>query len=444
MNPTDQINFLYDVFARSSGVTTDSRKINDGSIFFALKGERFDGNRFALKAIEQGAILAVVSDPNLAENDNCFLVEDTLVTLQQLARHHRRQFDIPFLAITGSNGKTTTKELTYAVLSKAYQTYATRGNLNNHIGVPLTLLDIGADAELAIVEMGANHVGEIGFLCSIAEPEYGLITNVGKAHLEGFGGIKGVIKGKGEMFRYLEANKGTAFVNLLQPHLSDMARGVEKIIGFGTTESQPYIVNLTDSYPFLSLEWCYNLEGKQEIQNIQTSLYGKYNFHNILAAIAVGWYFKVPPIDIKSAIEAYVPANNRSQIAKHGTNVFYLDAYNANPVSMRLALETFGALEETNKVTILGDMKELGHESTAEHQAIIDLLNELTDSKFPISNTILVGEEFYQLSYFVSEKLKFYRDTGALKDWFSKQKFTDTHFLIKGSRSIGLERLLDE
>ena len=345
------IDQLYNIYRDHPSVCTDTRKIQAGDLFFALRGERFNGNLFAEKALEMGAAYAVVDDPQLPDHPNLLLVEDTLKTLQDLARHHRRQLEIPIIALTGSNGKTTTKELIAAVMGSHYPLQYTRGNLNNHIGVPLSLLSISSDAEVAIIEMGANHQGEIDQLCHIAEPTHGLITNVGKAHLEGFGGEEGVRKGKSELYRYLADRKGVAFVNLSEPHLLDLSEPVSKRIFYKEDEvcrnSGPfYAVRFVKDEPFVVAEF---LGDDGQLIEICSQLIGRYNFNNVMTAIVIGWYFKVPCDKIKKAVEAYTPANNRSQLVNIGSNTLILDAYNANPSSMTQALLTFQAMQGEKK-----------------------------------------------------------------------------------------------
>lgn len=426
---------LYKIFLDHSTICTDTRKIEAGCLFFALRGAKFDGNQFALQAIEQGATYAIIDDETLAKHEQLILVSDVLTTLQQLANHHRRQFEIPVIGITGSNGKTTTKELISAVLGSHYPTHFTQGNFNNHIGVPLTLLAMPANTEVAIIEMGANHVGEIDFLCQIAEPTHGLITNVGKAHLEGFGGFEGVKKGKGELYRFLEKNKGLAFINKNEANLQEMA-GANLYRLFYTRSIEPNLnvpifeTKLVAANPFIKVAY---LSRKGVPQIIQSQLLGLYNFNNIMTAITLGRYFKVPYEKIKQAIENYIPTNNRSQIIEKDTNKFLLDAYNANATSMTKALESFASYDHQKKVAILGDMLELGEYSRDEHAKVIQLAKVLNLELWT------VGREFGQLK---SKGVKQFESTETLKAWFTEQTFKDTFFLLKGSRGIGLERLL--
>ena len=365
---------LYDIFLKHPLITTDSRKIKPGCLFFALKGERFNGNEYASEAINQGAAFAIIDDAKYKLGNQYILVENVLQTLQELSTYHRRQFHIPIIAITGSNGKTTTKELISAVLSSHYRTHFTKGNFNNHIGVPLTLLAMPMDTEVAIIEMGANHQGEIAALCEIAEPTHGLITNIGKAHLEGFGGIEGVKKGKSELYRYLASNNGVAFINQDEPFLEALVTGVKWKIFYKKgdvphADSIPFEIQLLSDQPFIKAAFATDHHSPVVIES---QLIGRHNFNNIMTAVVLGTYFKVPDQKIKSSIEHYVPSDNRSQIIKVGTNTFILDAYNANPTSMQNALLFFEKMDATKKVAILGAMKELGDCSKAEHQSIVD------------------------------------------------------------------------
>ena len=423
---------IYKIFKQCNGVSTDSRKLPEACLFVALKGERFDGNEYALDALEKGAAYALVSDHNLLKNDHLILVKDTLQTLQDLARHHRRQFDIPFLAITGSNGKTTTKELVSSVLSAKYKTHFTQGNFNNHIGVPLTLLAIPDDTEMAVIEMGANHRGEIDFLCRIAEPTHGLITNVGKAHLEGFGGFEGVKQTKSELYRYLNETKGTVFVNKNEDHLWDLLPPQTEFIAYATGDNIDFKLNPESADPFINVI----LEEEQKKYFIETKLIGAYNFNNILTAVTIGNYFNIENDLIKTALEAYTPTNNRSQFLQKNKNDYILDAYNANPTSMRIALENFDEIDtDLPKIAILGDMLELGDESSTEHQKIVDLAAELN-----YEQTLLVGNEFSKIK--LPSNMTHFPDVIALKTWFDAQHFSGMYFLIKGSRGIRLEQLL--
>lgn len=434
-----EINELYELFQQSGKISTDSRSIESGSLFFALRGDRFDGNRYAGAALDQGAAYAIVDNAEVVEaGKNFILVEDVLLTLQQLARFHRRKFHIPVIAITGSNGKTTTKELVSAVLATHYPTHFTRGNLNNHIGVALTLLAMSDQTEVAVIEMGANAQGEIAALCQIAEPTHGVITNIGKAHLEGFGGLEGVKRGKSELYRYLETHRGTVFVNMDEPFLEDLSQGISKRILYKVAseiqaEAYPISVKLSQAAPFL--EVVVLDESGQEVR-IKSHLIGHYNLNNLLTAIALGKYFKVPVQRIKSAIEAYIPRMNRSQLMQQGSNTFILDAYNANPTSMEAALRNFAAMGARPKVALLGAMFELGVESAVEHTRIAKLAAQLG-----LEQVVLIGSGFASAAE--AEGLLFFEDVAALRDWFWSQSWENTHFLLKGSRGMQLEKLFE-
>jgi UDP-N-acetylmuramoyl-tripeptide--D-alanyl-D-alanine ligase len=425
------IAFLYEIFKKSSSIQTDTRKLKLGDIYFALKGPNFNGNLFALAALEAGASFAVV-DENIpyseALDDRILQVVDVLTTLQDLAKHHRQQFDIPFIAITGSNGKTTTKELIAAVLSSHFKTYTTIGNLNNHIGVPLTLLSIQADAQMAVIEMGANHLHEIQSYCQYAMPNYGMITNCGKAHLEGFGSEEGVKKGKGELFDYIKEHKGAAFVMNDYDYLNNMSAGIENIITYGNTfgalQGQPQIINGLLQVVFTK---------GTLLDKIQTQLVGDYNLPNVLAAVCIGQYFKVPMDKIKTAIENYAPSNSRSQLTTWKNNQIILDAYNANPSSMKVAVDNFAKLAAENKIICLGGMKELGEATFNEHQALIDQLKQSSWTK-----VVLVGNEFKDCNH----PYQFFESVAAAKKWLKDQNFVQHTILIKGSRGIQMEQLI--
>ena len=429
------ITALYNIFLDHPVVCTDTRKIEDGCLFFALKGANFDGNKFAQQAIEEGAAYAIIDDKTIAKQERLILVEDVLTTLQALANYHRKQFEIPVIGITGTNGKTTTKELISTVLASNYTIHFTKGNFNNHIGVPLTLLSMPANTEVAVIEMGANHVGEIDFLCRIVEPTHGLITNVGEAHLEGFGSFEGVKKAKGELYRYLEENKKLAFINKNEAHLQEMA-GTNLYRVLYTKSAEPNLkvpifeTKLVAANPFIEVAY---LSKEGVTQSIKSQLIGLYNFNNIMTAITLGRYFKVPYEKIKQAIENYTPTNNRSQIVEKRTNKFLLDAYNANVTSMTKALESFASYDDENKIAILGDMLELGNESEKEHKSIINLLDKLN------INAILVGEEFSKINQSI---FKTFNNSEETEKFLKKEKIEDTLILIKGSRGIKLENVL--
>jgi UDP-N-acetylmuramoyl-tripeptide--D-alanyl-D-alanine ligase len=424
-----QLTALYTIYQKHPSVQTDTRKLKAGDIFFALKGDNFNGNAFARQAIESGAAYAVIDEAAYEIPGRTILVDDVLTMLQQLAKHHREQLSTPFIAITGSNGKTTTKELVHAVLSASYITYTTEGNLNNHIGVPLTILKIRTDAEMAVIEMGANHQQEIAGYCVYAQPTHGLITNAGKAHLEGFGGPEGVKKGKGELFDYLRAHNGTAFVMWDYDYLRDMSKGIPAIITYGTAGAQ---VNgqVKKSEPYLAVE----LKQENGPLLIQTQLVGDYNLPNVLAAVTIGKHFAVPDEKIKAAIENYAASNSRSQLITKGTNKIILDAYNANPSSMKLAIENFSRLPAENKLLLLGGMAELGPESVKEHQAIVELLK--TGNWKAV---VLVGGDFLKVEHpYIS-----FPTAAEAKQWLQQQQPENAHILIKGSRSMQMEKVLE-
>jgi UDP-N-acetylmuramoyl-tripeptide--D-alanyl-D-alanine ligase len=421
---------LYKLFLQHPSVQTDTRKLKSGDIFFALKGPNFNANEFAVKALESGAAYSVVDEEIAGADERIIKVNDVLETLQALAKYHREQFDIPFIAITGSNGKTTSKELIYAVLSSHYTTYTTQGNLNNHIGVPLTLLSVKPDAEMAVIEMGANHQKEIEGYCVYTQPTHGVITNCGKAHLEGFGGVEGVRKGKGELYDFLRAHDGTAFVYADYDYLKPMSAGIKHIVQYGQAEGLVQ-GNILSNEPFLQVSIT---AGMQEVSSIQTQLVGDYNLPNILCAAVIGKYFSVPEEKIKAAIENYAPSNSRSQLIQKGSNTFILDAYNANPTSMKAAIENFSHLHADKKVLMLGGMMELGAESIQEHKNILDLIKQYNWEK-----VVLVGGDFGKITH----DFIFFPNSSAAKDWFVQQAFNKTHVLIKGSRSMQMEKILD-
>jgi UDP-N-acetylmuramoyl-tripeptide--D-alanyl-D-alanine ligase len=420
---------LYKIYQQHPSIQTDTRKIQAGDIFFALKGPNFNGNNFAAQALEKNAAYVIIDEPQLVNSAKIILLNDVLETLQQLAKYHRQQLDIPFIAITGSNGKTTTKELIHAVLSSVYKTYTTKGNLNNHIGIPITMLQVKKDAEIAVIEMGANHQKEIAGYCKYVLPTHGMITNAGKAHLEGFGGIEGVRKGKGELYDFLRENNGTAFVMWDYEYLREMSKGIKNIITYGTSNANVTGVVLK-SEPFLQVE----MNAGFFIKNISTQLVGDYNLPNVLAGITVGKYFNIPDEKIKSAIENYIPSNSRSQLIEKDSNKIILDAYNANPSSMKAAIENFSRLSDANKILILGAMAELGDESLQEHKNIIELIK-----KYPWKNVMLVGGDFLKINH---PYLGFENNIQA-KEWLQKQKIHNASFLIKGSRSMQMEKVIE-
>lgn len=420
---------LYDIYLQHPSVQTDTRKLQRGDIFFALKGPNFNGNRFAGRALEAGAAYAVIDEKAYATDERCILVEDALIALQQLALHHRRQFSIPFIAITGSNGKTTTKELVTAVLQKKYRTYATEGNLNNHIGVPLTLLKIRPDAEMAVIEMGANHLREIAGYCQIARPTHGIITNCGKAHIEGFGGIEGVRKGKGELYDFLRENGGAVFRNTDLDYLEGMAHGIDQQVTYGSANAQ-YIGRALRDDVFLKLAI---LTAGAET-TIQTQLVGAYNFPNAMVAVAVGLYFGIDIDTVKSAVEAYNPDNSRSQWMSAGTNRVILDAYNANPTSMRAAIQNFANAQLEHKMLWLGGMKEMGTEEVAEHRELVTFIDS-----FRWADVILVGQEFEA----VRGNHKWFADSAAAAGYIIQHRPEYASVLIKGSRGSRMEVMLE-
>jgi UDP-N-acetylmuramoyl-tripeptide--D-alanyl-D-alanine ligase len=419
---------LYSIYLQYPSVQTDTRKLKQGDLYFALKGDQFDGNQFAAKAIESGAAYAIVDNPSVAVSEKMILVDDVLTTLQSLAKHHRLQFDFPFIAITGSNGKTTTKELILAVLSTTFKTYATEGNLNNHIGVPLTLLKIKSDAQMAIIEMGANHLHEIESYCLYALPDWGLINNCGKAHLEGFGGEEGVRKGKGELFDFIRSKNGGIFRNADLVYLASMATGINTQITYGETNCD-FQGKVFASQPFLQVA----VISEKEECLLKTQLVGDYNFPNVMAAFAIGRHFGIPVNIIQSAIQDYTPSNSRSQLIKVGSTSIILDAYNANPSSMKAAIQNFEAADFPNKVIMLGAMKELGNESQQEHQALVNLL-ELSNWNY----VVLVGAEFKA----VRHNYLHFDTVDDATYWYQHLPKENTAFLVKGSRAYTMEKIV--
>jgi len=421
------IHKLYQLYQQSYKVSTDTRKIESDSLFFALKGDNFNGNEFAEEALKKGASYAIIDEKKYQSQPNIILVEDVLKSLQSLAAYHREQLGIPIIGLTGSNGKTTTKELINAVLSSTYKTVSTIGNLNNHIGVPLTLLSMTSETEIGIVEMGANHLKEIEFLCDIALPDYGYITNFGKAHLEGFGSLEGVIKGKTELYQHLKKRNKIVFVNGNDPLQIEKSEGVKRIT-FGS-ESTTLNIKFIEADPFVVLQYNSVI--------IDSKLIGTYNFNNIAAAVAIGNYFNVSDKAIKDSIENYIPANNRSQIIRKGSNTIILDAYNANPTSMKAALDNLSDLTDINKIAILGDMFELGLEATIEHQRIADQITTLG-----IEKAYLIGENFFRTSP-KKTNMELFRTFDEFKAHISDLKFDQSTLLIKASRGMALERIVD-
>jgi UDP-N-acetylmuramoyl-tripeptide--D-alanyl-D-alanine ligase len=420
---------IHELFLKCTSVSIDTRKIQPNSFFVAIKGENFDANTFAKEALEKGASYVVIDNPDYCIDQRTILVNDSLKTLQELAQYHRNFLKLPIIALTGSNGKTTTKELIHVVLSSKYRTKATVGNLNNHIGVPLTLLSFRKDTEIGIVEMGANHKKEIEFLCELAQPDYGYITNFGKAHLEGFGGVEGVIEGKSEMYRFLSNKNKLAFVNLEDPIQVEKTSALHNYT-FGVNKSKANVsIAKVTANPFVTVEF--------KDLKITSHLIGLYNANNINAAIAIGNYFKVPNESIKSALEGYVPENNRSQLVTKGTNQIILDAYNANPSSMVVAIENFKQLDNSNKIAILGDMFELGDDSIQEHKHVVDSLSNQQDIVCHF-----VGADLFANSV-VKENLFFHKDFTDLVSYIQTHPIDKSTILIKGSRGMALERTLD-
>lgn len=432
---------IYDIYTQYPSIQTDTRKLKAGDIYVALKGPNFNGNHFALKALEAGAAYAIIDQlfspygnpivegalPAMLR-ERLLLVDDALTTLQQLAKHHRQQLNIPFIAITGSNGKTTSKELIYAVLSSHFKTYTTQGNLNNHIGVPLTILSVQPDAEMAVIEMGANHQKEIESYCAYTLPSHGVITNCGKAHLEGFGGVEGVRKGKGELFQFLREQHGTAFVYADYDYLQPMSAGIENIVQYGISEGLVQ-GQIETAEPFLIVRITAGLDATL----IRSQLVGDYNLPNILCAVTIGNYFGVPAEKIITAIENYAPSNSRSQLIERGTNHIILDAYNANPSSMKVAIENFARIHAQRKILLLGAMKELGDESVAEHQALVEQIIALG-----FKEVVLVGGDFEHTKHPFT-----YMDTALeARDWLTTLNPQNSYILVKGSRSINMEHVL--
>jgi UDP-N-acetylmuramoyl-tripeptide--D-alanyl-D-alanine ligase len=433
---------LYQIYLQHPVICTDTRKIIPGSLFFALKGEKFDANTFAAQAIETGVAYAIIDNEKFKINEQCLLVDDVLTALQDLARHHRKQLTIPVVGLTGSNGKTTTKELINAVLSQHFKTLATQGNLNNHIGVPLTVLSIRPEHEMAVVEMGANHQKEIALLCTIAQPSHGMITNIGKAHLEGFGGQEGVKIGKGELYDYLAAN-GIAFINSDSEALMEMQsarRFVNPPIFYGSGKDSRVSGEITENDPLLTLCWTDNAKG--ETHTVKTNLTGAYNLDNILAAITIGLHFNLSPEQINKGIEGYLPSNNRSQVTKTPYNTLICDYYNANPSSMAVAIENIGKLQANKKVLVLGDMFELGEDAPQEHAAIIQKAIAINPDQ-----AIFIGKEFSDAGmaggFQLSDKTKFYETAEEAIAGFKADPVKDSTVLIKGSRGMALERLVE-
>ena len=430
---------LYDIFLQHPTITTDSRDVPENSMFFAPKGETFDGNAYAKAALEQGAAYAVIDEKEYAEegNERLILVEDVLTTLQQLAKYHRVHLGTPIIGITGTNGKTTTKELIATVLKKKYNVLYTQGNFNNHIGVPKTLLQLKKEHDIAVIEMGANHPGEIKTLVEIVLPDFGIITNVGKAHLLRFGSFEGVIRTKGELYDFLRAIQGTAFINNDNPHLQGISKGL-KLVKYGQQEADDLLVKgeLVECNPFLKFQWQHLSTVNCQLSTVQTHLIGSYNLDNALAAACIGTYFEVPANDISAALEAYTPSNNRSQLTITQDNKLVVDAYNANPTSMRAALDNFRLIKSEHKMCILGQMGELGEVSDEEHQKVIDLIGE-----GGFEQVWLVGENFAKTSHPANYRL--FANVEEVKTAIATQKPKGFLILIKGSNSNKLVQTVE-
>ena len=412
------ISELYKIYKSKSNICTDNRKIEKGGLFFALKGDNFNGNLFAAKAISEGCSFAIIDEKKIAKNDKFILVKNVLETLQNLARHHRKQLSIPIIGITGTNGKTTSKELIHAVLKSELNSYATKGNLNNHIGVPLSILEITKEHEIAIIEMGANHEKEIEFLCDIAKPTHGVITNIGSAHLEGFKNHQGVINAKNELFNFIKKNNGLLFVNDDDNLLLNLSEKIERITYGNNGFCKGFI---TKNTPYLSIKFSHT--------EINSKLIGEYQFSNIMLAVCIGNKFNIKDSNIKKAIENYTPKNNRSEILKTKDNLLILDAYNANPSSMKAMITSFSKQDYTNKLCILGDMLELGEYTIKEHSAILDLIDTLN------LEIILIGKEFSKISK------EAFKDRNAFEIFLKSNPIKNKTILLKGSRGIGLEKL---
>ena len=424
-----EIKNIHDLFLQCSSVSIDTRKIEKNSMFFAIKGERFDANTFAEEALKNGASYVIIDNEAYFIDERTILVEDSLKALQELSKFHRKHLKLPIVALTGSNGKTTTKELINVVLSKRYITKATVGNLNNHIGVPLTLLSFNSKTEIGIVEMGANHQKEIEFLCDIAQPDFGYITNFGKAHLEGFGGTEGVIKGKSEMYQFLSENNKYVFVNLDDAIQNEKTEKNLRITFSQKDKNASVFINRITANPFVEIDY----NGIK----VKSNLIGLYNANNINAAITIGKYFKVSDEEIKEAIESYVPENNRSQMLVKNSNEIILDAYNANPSSMEVAIKNFLQLDKENKVAILGDMFELGDESFQEHKHIVALLKNESNV-----TTYFIGNHFYA-NKIESNFVFFFENFDVFAEKLQEEKLANKMILIKGSRGMTLERTLE-
>lgn len=424
-----QIEELYQKYLESGIVSTDTRQIPPHSIFFALRGDKFNANEFAAQALQKGARYAVIDDAHYASDERCILVNNTLETLQKLARHHRSQLKIPFIGLTGSNGKTTSKELLNAVLQKKFKTYATKGNLNNHIGVPLTLLGIDSSVEIAVIEMGANHLGEIAMLCEIANPTHGFITNIGKAHIGMFGGYENIIRAKSELYQHLITTNGKVFINSQNPILANMAKRIKDPVFYPAADDY-YHADLAGADPYVKVK-------AEDGQIIETNLIGGYNFENIAAALCIGKFFGVDASKANEAIAEYVPGNMRSQVVEKGSNTIILDAYNANPSSMQAAIENLAGMKAKNKVVILGDMFELGDQAVGEHQNILTLIQEKG-----FADAYLCGNLFTAAKK-QGGTAKFFTTKEDLIKSLKNTPVSNATILVKASRGIGLETIVD-
>jgi UDP-N-acetylmuramoyl-tripeptide--D-alanyl-D-alanine ligase len=425
-----KIEELYQIYLKYPSVQTDTRKLQMGDVYFALKGDTFNGNTFAQEALNQGAAYCVVDEDLSFKDGRLIKVDDVLSTLQQLAKYHRQQFQIPFLAITGSNGKTTTKELIHAVLSTTLKTYTTEGNLNNHIGIPLTLLKIKSDAEIAVVEMGANHQKEIASYCEYTLPTHALINNCGKAHLEGFGGVEGVRKGKGELYDFIRLSGGIIFRNNDYDYLKSMSTCIDKVISYSSVEDADVVGKISDDATMLTVA----ISKGAAIRQIKTQLVGGYNLPNVLAAVCVGKTFGVSDENIVAALEAYVPSNSRSQLIQKDTTSIVLDAYNANPSSMKVAVDNFAAMQGDNKILMLGGMMELGDETEYEHSQLVELIQG-----YGWKAVVLVGQGFKPFAH----QYQYFDNSIEAAQWFKSQDLHNCQVLIKGSRSMKMERIID-
>ncbi len=424
-----EIEKLYQHYLLSGKISTDTRKIEPDSLFFALKGDNFNANEFALEALKRGATFSIVDEERFAVNDKCILVDNVLITLQKLARHHRDQFSIPFIGLTGSNGKTTSKELLHAVLSKKFKTLATKGNLNNHIGVPLTILSIDKSVEIAVIEMGANHLGEIALLCSIANPTHGFITNIGKAHIGTFGGFENIVRGKSELYQHLLTNNGVVFINSQNEILANMAKRFKNPIFYPGVDDY-YHCELIGADPFVKIK-------TENGDTIETQIIGGYNFENMAAALCIGKYFGVDSVAANLAIADYSPGNMRSQVIQKGSNTIILDAYNANPSSMQAAIENLASMKTLKKVAILGDMFELEEEAETEHRNLGRLLKDKKVDRVYLCGKLVASAktELPEALHFESKEL--------LIEELKKNPIQESTILVKASRGIGLETILD-